>query len=164
MKGGEQRTDRDARGVSDDGQQPGGSPAAGWIEHLGRPAVGALVTAAGWRIETESGPAAGHFRVRSPEGEVVLSVVLTERGPVLRFESASICLAAADEVAIECERFVVRARADASIEAGDVCVRTMRGHAVVEARRDVYLRAGVPPGKPPTDGGQGGCSPPRKRP
>jgi hypothetical protein len=77
---------------------------------------------------------------------VVLSVELTERGPVVRLESASIQIVAAGEVAVDCERFTVHARADASIEASEVNVRTVRGDVTVRSRRDVYLGSGVLPG------------------
>jgi hypothetical protein len=55
------------------------------------------------------------------KGKVTLSVELTEQGPVLRFEGASLVLQAAGELAIEAEHLQLRGRSGVSLStAGDL--------------------------------------------
>ena len=62
--------------------------------------------------------------IRSPSGTVELEVRLTERGPVLRFEAASLELEAKGTIRTRCKAFEVVAE-DAEITAtrGDVAIR-----------------------------------------
>lgn len=60
----------------------------------------------------------------SARGEVVLSVQMTERGPVLRFEGASLVLQAAGELAIEAESLRLHGRGGVALTTdGDLALK-----------------------------------------
>jgi hypothetical protein len=109
------------------------SPESTILELVDRPLEsGAIALTSGRRIEAEARPDGDVLRVRAPGGEVVLSVLITEAGPVLRFESAAIELEATRKVAVTCDQFEVNARAGASITTG--------GDLTLEANDDVNVR------------------------
>jgi hypothetical protein len=54
----------------------------------------------------------------SPSGAVTLSVLLTEAGPVLRFEGASLILQAAGTLSIEAEQLHLRGKSGLVVETG----------------------------------------------
>ncbi|WP_437648051.1 hypothetical protein [Sorangium sp. So ce362] len=63
-------------------------------------------------------------RFLSPSGAVTLSVSLTEGGPVLRFEGASLVLQAAGSLAIEAEQLQLHGRAGVSLSTdGDLTLQ-----------------------------------------
>ncbi|WP_437295962.1 hypothetical protein [Sorangium sp. So ce426] len=63
-------------------------------------------------------------RFLSPSGAVTLSVSLTEDGPVLRFEGASLVLQAAGSLAIEAEKLQLHGRAGVSLSTdGDLTLQ-----------------------------------------
>ena len=109
---------------------------------------GAITLSSGRRIEAEMGADGDVIRVRAPGGTVVLTVLVTEAGPVLRFESAEIELAATRKVSVTCERFDVIASEGASLTtAGDLvekiggdATREVGGTAKIDAE-DVSLAA-----------------------
>jgi hypothetical protein len=86
--------------------------------------------------------------VRGLSGEVEVEVLLTERGPVLRFRAADLELSAAGEVRVDCDRFAVQAKNGILQESGgDVVLRgaaarieAERGDVEIEANDDVQLR------------------------
>ncbi|MFO0840788.1 MAG: hypothetical protein U0797_00090 [Gemmataceae bacterium] len=49
------------------------------------------------------------LQVRSPDGEVELTVVLTEAGPVVRLRAARLEMETAESVDVRCKNFNVRA-------------------------------------------------------
>ena len=60
----------------------------------------------------------------APGGAVTLSVLLTEAGPVLRFEGASLVLQASGSLAIDAEHLHLRGRAGMTLEtAGDLALQ-----------------------------------------
>src|SRR5689334_21727160 len=68
---------------------------------------GAIALRSGRRIEAETASGGDLLRVRAKGGEVVLTVLVTDAGPVLRFAAADIELSATRNVAMTCERFDV---------------------------------------------------------
>ena len=79
--------------------------------------------------------------VRSASGEVELEVVMTPRGPLLRFRAADLELAATGEVSVECDRFRVRAESGIVQEtAGNFGLR-VGGEAAVAVRGDLQTTA-----------------------
>jgi hypothetical protein len=93
---------------------------------------GVIALVSGRSVEAEARPEGDLVRVRANGGEVVLTVLVTDAGPVLRFESAALELSAARDVSIECERFDVRARGEASVTTGGDLVERVGGKAVRE--------------------------------
>ena len=58
--------------------------------------------------------------ISNPQGDIELSIVLTEAGPVLRVAAAELELTARDEARIKCAELVVEAtRGDIRLEAND---------------------------------------------
>jgi hypothetical protein len=76
------------------------------------------------RLMIVRGPDGDVVRFLSPSGAVTLSVSLTENGPVLRFEGASLLLQAAGSLAIEAEQLKLHGRAGVSLSTdGDLSLQ-----------------------------------------
>lgn len=88
-------------------------------------------------ISTEGG--AERLRVRGRGGRVELTVVLTDAGPKLVFESADVEIKSVGAVTVDCERFAVNARAEASIRSEEVRVEATLGSVAVLANDVVSL-------------------------
>lgn len=87
---------------------------------------------------------------------IELEIMITEKGPVLRFQSADLLFSSSGKVAVECEDFHVRARrslvcesegdlkqtAKSSFSAvGEACsVRASRGDVEIKANDDVRVK------------------------
>jgi hypothetical protein len=102
----------------------------GLLENVA-PAVneGSITLLSGRRVEAEATPEGDRLCVRAPGGAVVLTVLVTDAGPVLRFESAALELAAARKVSVTCERFDVVATEGASLTTGGDLVERIGGGA-----------------------------------
>jgi hypothetical protein len=101
-----------------------------------RPDIGeadALELPSGRRISCEEEASGELVTIQGPEGGVELRVLLTEDGPVLRFDAARLELQSAGTIRAECERFEVAARSDVVQEAG--------GDVSIQARGDLSTRA-----------------------
>jgi hypothetical protein len=79
------------------------------------------------------------LRVVGRGGRVELSVVLTDAGPRLVFESADVEIKSVGAVTVDCERFAVTARSEASLRAEEVRVEATRGDVAVRANDAVKL-------------------------
>ncbi len=88
-------------------------------------------------ISTEGG--AERLRVKGRGGRVELTVVLTDAGPKLVFESADVEIKSAGAVTVDCERFAVNARAEAAIRSEEVRVEATLGSVQVLANDAVTL-------------------------
>jgi hypothetical protein len=83
------------------------------------------------------------LRIFAPGGTCVLTVQLTAEGPVLRFEGASLQIAAAKKLELSCEELSVRASGAAAIDVGGdleervggSAKRAVRGTATTAATR-----------------------------
>lgn len=83
--------------------------------------------------------------VRSPTGEVELSVRFTSSGPKLRFRAADLELDTSGKVSVRCEEYNVSARrqivmrtaGEARTEAGEGIVTVAQGDAVHQARSTI---------------------------
>lgn len=80
--------------------------------------------------------------VRSPTGQVELSVTFTEEGPVLSFSSAAINLVSPGAVNLDCGSLRVRARDGIALETSGDIVQNAKGALRGEAD-DVSLRSRV---------------------
>jgi hypothetical protein len=86
----------------------------------------------GRTIECADAEAGGELvTIRSPNGTVELEVRLTDRGPVLRFEAASLDLEAAGRIRTRCKSFEVVAE--------DAAITATRGDVQLRANDDVRL-------------------------
>jgi hypothetical protein len=98
----------------------------------------ALTLASGRRVEVEPTSEGELVRVRAPSGECVVSIELTERGPVLRFTAASLELAA-PRVAIACDELAIRATGDATLDAKNIALRAEPGGVTLRANDDITI-------------------------
>jgi uncharacterized protein (DUF2345 family) len=69
--------------------------------------------------------------IKGSEGEILLEVLLTPAGPVLRFRAAKVQLDCAGDLHVRCKKFDVQA-SEVTLEAG-------RGNVDVRANDDVNL-------------------------
>lgn len=110
------------------------------IEELGvASATRELSLPSGRAIEVSIEGGAEQLRVRGRGGRVELTVVLTDAGPRLVFESADIELKSAGAVTVDCDRFAVNARSEASIRSEEVRVEATLGSVAVLANDVVSL-------------------------
>lgn len=79
--------------------------------------AGGFVTPAGRRYEIEGGEV-DRVTVRGPAGEVVLSIEIGSRGPVLRFSCAEIDIAASERLGLTARRVDVVASESLALRAG----------------------------------------------
>jgi hypothetical protein len=77
-----------------------------------------LALASGRSIEVTEGGAEERIQLRSTSGEVMLTVRLTDEGPVLSLSGASLEIAASKSLALSCETLHIKAARDALIEVG----------------------------------------------
>lgn len=103
------------------------------------PDVQSLALASGRQIEVSTAKDGDFLTVRSQEGSCVLTVLITDAGPVLRFEAASLQVAASKSVEIACEDFRVAARNELALEGREVDVRARLGGVRVRADDDVAI-------------------------
>jgi hypothetical protein len=78
-------------------------------------------------------------RIRGKDGGVVLSVELTDRGPILRFEGAALELVAPRSLDIACGELNIEAREGARISGKKVEIEARQGTATVRANDDVRV-------------------------
>ena len=89
------------------------------------------------------------LRVVSVDGRVTLSIHVTDKGPVLRFEGAALAIQTSGELAIEAQQLHLHGRAGLTLTAGgDVVVATpgdLHSHARIQNitadRGNVNVRA-----------------------
>jgi len=113
--------------------EPGGA-----IEPVSR--AHSLVLPSGRAIEAESSPAADVVRVRAPGGACVVTIHLTAEGPVIRVEGASLEVAAAKRLSLECEDLDIRASGTAKIAAArGAAIEAPSGGIDIRARDDVAI-------------------------
>jgi uncharacterized protein (DUF2345 family) len=80
--------------------------------------------------------------VRSPTGQIELSVRFTEQGPVLSFAGAALDLVSPGAVTLDCGSLRVRARDDITLETSGDIVQNAKGALRSEAD-DVSVRSRV---------------------
>ena len=101
------------------------------------------------RLLVQRSPDGDLVQFLSPDGAVTLSVSLTEKGPVLRFEGAALVLQAAGSLAIEAERLSLHGKqgvtlsteGDLELQATGDLHSVARIQTVTATRGDVKLRA-----------------------
>ncbi|HRI64637.1 MAG TPA: hypothetical protein PK156_10360 [Polyangium sp.] len=101
-----------------------------------------VVLPSGRAIEVEAQADADVLRFRAPSGECVLTIHLTDAGPVVRVAGADLEVRSAKRLSLDCEEFQLRAAKSAAIEVGGdlrervggSALRVVRGEAIVEAQ------------------------------
>jgi hypothetical protein len=101
------------------------------------------------RLLVQRSPDGDLVQFLSRDGVVALTVSMTENGPVLRFEGASLVLQAAGKLAIEADELELRGRSGITLRTeGDLELRATgdlhseaRIQTVTATRGDVKLRA-----------------------
>jgi uncharacterized protein (DUF2345 family) len=89
----------------------------------------------GRAVEAEPGGVEGdRVTIRGTSGEVELTVLMTENGPVLRFRAAEMELSAKGAVKVDCERLHVRAEKGIVEETGGDLQQTVAGDATLKVR------------------------------
>ena len=102
----------------------------------------------GRELHLSPAPDGDRLTVSSSDGTVELDVLLTEKGPLLRFRSAELHMTATRDIRMQCDDFRVDARGKAVIAAGDDLVaagktcelRATRGEARIKANDDVRVK------------------------
>jgi hypothetical protein len=123
------RTDPDAPSNVD---RAGGGPALARPEPTSSPEK-VVPLASGRAIEIIEGTSEDHLRVRSPEGNIVLSVRLTPDGPVLSMSGLSLEISASRALTLSGESLRLKAARDVSIEVGGSLCERVEGDAIREA-------------------------------
>jgi hypothetical protein len=101
--------------------------------------VRSLALPSGRHIEVKAATEGDYLTVRSPQGSCVLTVLITDAGPVLRFEAAALQVATSKAVEIACEDFRVTARRAVTLEGRDVDVQARLGGVRVRADDDIAI-------------------------
>jgi hypothetical protein len=101
-----------------------------------------VVLPSGRTIEVHSESDADVLRFRAPSGECVLTIHVTDAGPVVRLGAAALEVRAATRLSLDCDEFQLRATKSAAIDVGGDLIervggsahRVVRGEATLEAR------------------------------
>ena len=78
--------------------------------------------------------------VRAPDGALQLTIELTPNGAKLHIDAIDIALRASGTVSAECDRFEVRARAEAHVSSPATTVESTEGDLTLIANDDVRAR------------------------
>ena len=105
------------------------------------PPARTLVFASGRSIEIAEGGREEHLRIRSPDGQIVLSLRLTDEGPVLSLSAISLEIAAQKHLALTSETLAIRTSGDASLDVGGSLHERTRGNAIREVGKASIERA-----------------------
>jgi hypothetical protein len=89
------------------------------LDEIIAPAASSAVTlASGRRYELDGGPDVDRVTIRSRDGEIVLRIEVTDKGPVLSFTGASVELSAARRLHLRGREVTIEAQDDATLEVG----------------------------------------------
>lgn len=100
---------------------------------LAEPASRTVALASGRSIELTESDAGERIEIRSARGELMLSMRLTDEGPVLSLSGVSLEIAASKKLALACDTLEIKAATDASIEVGGNLRERVAGHVKREA-------------------------------
>ena len=98
-----------------------------------------VALASGGAVEIEPRGHADLVRIRNKDGACVLTVELTEAGPVLRFEGAALELVAPRSLDVACGELRIEATGAARIGAKSVEIEARAGDVDVRANDDVRM-------------------------
>ena len=98
-----------------------------------------LTLQSGRRVEVRASDEGDWLSVRSPEGACVLTVLLTDQGPVLRFEAAALQVAVKKSIQFSCEDYSVQAKNEIRMEGRAVGIAAKLGGISLRADDDVAI-------------------------
>lgn len=81
------------------------------------------------------------LHVRAPDGQLVLSIRLTDEGPVLSLAAVSLELAARKHISLASETLAIRTSGDATVDVGGSLHERTRGNAIREVGKAAIERA-----------------------
>jgi hypothetical protein len=84
----------------------------------------------GRSITAHVGDAGEAIEIRSPDGQLEISIALTEDGPILRLEGAKLELVSPDSVSLQCRQFDLETSSNVNL----------RAHGSIDMRTDSELR------------------------
>lgn len=117
----------------------GSAPTAGGAE-LAAP-VRTVSLVSGRSLEVSEHGREERIQVRSPEGQVLLSLRLTDEGPVLSLSGVSLEIAADKRLTLACDTLCIQAAGDASIDVGGSLRERVEGSAIREVGKASVERA-----------------------
>ncbi|WP_437725967.1 hypothetical protein [Sorangium sp. So ce861] len=97
--------------------------------------------ASGRSIEIAEDGAGERIQIRAAAGQILVSIRMTDDGPVLSLAGASLEIAAAKTLSLSCDTLQIQAAQDAAIEVGGSLHERVRGSAVREAGRSARTTA-----------------------
>lgn len=97
--------------------------------------------ASGRSLEIAEEGAGERIQVRSAEGQILVSIRLTDEGPVLSLAGVSLELTAAKTLSLACDTLRIQAAQDAAVEVGGSLHERVRGSVVREAGRSARTTA-----------------------
>ncbi|WP_437690664.1 hypothetical protein [Sorangium sp. So ce176] len=97
--------------------------------------------ASGRSIEIAEEGAEERIHIRAAAGQLLVSIRLTDEGPVLSLSGASLEIAAAKTLSLSCDTLRIQAAQDAAVEVGGSLHERVRGSVVREAGRSARTTA-----------------------
>ncbi|MDI1484123.1 hypothetical protein [Polyangium sp. y55x31] len=97
--------------------------------------------ASGRSIEIEETGREEHIKVRSADGNLVLSLRLTDEGPVLSLSAVSLEIAAQKHLALKSDTLAIQTSGDATLDVGGSLHERTRGSAIREVGKASIERA-----------------------
>ncbi|WP_437318621.1 hypothetical protein [Sorangium sp. So ce385] len=97
--------------------------------------------ASGRSLEIAEEGAGERIQIRAAAGQILVSIRMTDDGPVLSLAGASLEIAAAKTLSLSCDTLQIQAAQDAAIEVGGSLHERVRGSAVREAGRSARTTA-----------------------
>lgn len=84
-----------------------------------------------------------HLMIKSPQGLVELEVTLTEKGPVLHFNTADLQISSSGKIVFDCDMFHVHANQEIRQESHGNLTNEVAGDLKMNAKQDVDIRGRV---------------------
>ncbi|WP_434045857.1 MULTISPECIES: hypothetical protein [Sorangium] len=100
-----------------------------------------VVLASGRSIEIAEEGAEERIQIRAAAGQLLVSIRLTDEGPVLSLSGASLEIAAAKTLSLSCDTLRIQASQDAAVEVGGSLHERVRGSVVREAGKSARTTA-----------------------
>ncbi|WP_437969071.1 hypothetical protein WMF04_07150 [Sorangium sp. So ce260] len=97
--------------------------------------------ASGRSIEIAEEGAGERIQIRAAAGQLLVSIRLTDEGPVLSLEGASLEISASRTLSLSCDTLRIQAAQDAAVEVGGSLRERVRGSVVREAGRSARTTA-----------------------
>ena len=100
-----------------------------------------VILASGRRYDLESGSASDRLTVRSRNGEVVLHIEITDRGPVLSFKAAELELSASRKLNLDAKEIQLTCKGSMDLNVGGHLRERIGGHHQTSVHGDERLEA-----------------------